>query len=479
MIIVLAVYLGNREGRLDSLTSVLGACVLMAPAVILVMLQPDLGSSLVLAAILAGMLFMSGASLRWLIAMAIGVLAAIPLAWTYVLRDYQKDRILSYLNPSADVAGLGLAGRPVADHRRVGRAARHRADERRRRPVASSCRSRRATSCSPCSPRSSASSAPSWCSCCSRRCCGGSSRAPGARKDPFGTLFGAGLASMLLFQVFVNVGMVIGLLPVTGIPLPFITPRWRVARQHRHRPRRDAEREHPPATGGVVGRPETNGMPGCVDVAPGDGERRADRPQRRRNRPRAFSGGSTVVDPPPVRAEDVVQLDLVDPPDRRAVQPLDVLDVRARDLAQRPAEVASEVQHAPGRVAGRRPGAADAVGRGHRRGIEPAARVRAAGGPVGRHVVGLGTRRGGGGGSRRRSWAWGPARPGSSCTGCRPRRSCPAASAPGWRPRAWPRLRPSCASVADALGGRAGVARACAVDGGALARDRGASPTPG
>ena len=42
-------------------------------------------------------------------------------------------------------------------------------------------------------------------------------------KDPFGTLFGAGVASMLLFQVFVNVGMVIGIMPVTGIPLPFIS----------------------------------------------------------------------------------------------------------------------------------------------------------------------------------------------------------------------------------------------------------------
>ena len=36
-------------------------------------------------------------------------------------------------------------------------------------------------------------------------------------------LLGCGLASMLLFQVFVNVGMVIGLMPITGIPLPFIT----------------------------------------------------------------------------------------------------------------------------------------------------------------------------------------------------------------------------------------------------------------
>ncbi len=42
-------------------------------------------------------------------------------------------------------------------------------------------------------------------------------------RDPFGTLFGAGLASAILFQVFVNVGMVIGIMPVTGIPLPFIS----------------------------------------------------------------------------------------------------------------------------------------------------------------------------------------------------------------------------------------------------------------
>ncbi len=107
MIIVLAVYLGNREGRLDSLASVLGACLLTAPAVFLVMMQPDLGSSLVFAAILAGMLFMSGASLRWLIAMAIGVGVAVLLSWTYVLRDYQKDRILSFFSGAADSQGSG------------------------------------------------------------------------------------------------------------------------------------------------------------------------------------------------------------------------------------------------------------------------------------------------------------------------------------------------------------------------------------
>jgi cell division protein FtsW (lipid II flippase) len=41
--------------------------------------------------------------------------------------------------------------------------------------------------------------------------------------DPFAMLLGCGMATMILFQVLVNVGMVIGLLPVTGIPLPFIS----------------------------------------------------------------------------------------------------------------------------------------------------------------------------------------------------------------------------------------------------------------
>src|SRR5256714_1450003 len=63
MIVVLANYLGARKGRLNSLWSILGACVLVGPPLLLVLLQPDLGTSLVFAAILAGMLFMSGAGL--------------------------------------------------------------------------------------------------------------------------------------------------------------------------------------------------------------------------------------------------------------------------------------------------------------------------------------------------------------------------------------------------------------------------------
>jgi rod shape determining protein RodA len=107
MIVVLANYLGARQGRLGSLPSILGACVLVGPPFMLVMLQPDLWTSLVLLAILAGMLFMSGASLFWLFAIPATVLPVLPLIWTYVLRDYQKQRITAFLNPATDTQGAG------------------------------------------------------------------------------------------------------------------------------------------------------------------------------------------------------------------------------------------------------------------------------------------------------------------------------------------------------------------------------------
>ena len=93
------------QGRLGSLPSILGACVLVGPPWLLVMLQPDLGTSLVFVAILAGMLFMSGASLRWLGALAARVLAALPFVWNNVLRDYQQQRICVVPRPGAGHPG--------------------------------------------------------------------------------------------------------------------------------------------------------------------------------------------------------------------------------------------------------------------------------------------------------------------------------------------------------------------------------------
>jgi rod shape determining protein RodA len=222
MIAILAGYLGNRERRLDSLPAILGACLLMGPPLVLVMLQPDLGTSLVLAAILAGMLFMSGASLRWLIAGALIVAAAVPLAWTYVLHDYQKDRINSFLNPTADAQGSGWqvlqsqiavgSGGPFGTGLTNGTQSRGEFLPVQESDFVFAVLAQELGFIGALVVFLLFAALLWRIMVCAWR-----------SKDPFGTMFGAGLASMLLFQVFVNVGMVIGIMPVTGIPLPFVT----------------------------------------------------------------------------------------------------------------------------------------------------------------------------------------------------------------------------------------------------------------
>jgi rod shape determining protein RodA len=222
MIIVLAQYLASRQAKLESLRAILGACVLVGPPLALVMLQPDLGTSLVFAGILAGMLWMSGASLLWLGALAAGVVAMVPLAWTYILRDYQKERLSSFLNPTPDITGAGYqlyqSKIAVGSGGMFGRGLTNGTQAQ--------------GDFLPVQTTDFVFSVLAeelgfvgglvlfilfalllW-----RVLVGG-----WRSRDPFGTLFAAGFASMILFQLVVNAGMVMGIMPITGIPLPFVT----------------------------------------------------------------------------------------------------------------------------------------------------------------------------------------------------------------------------------------------------------------
>ena len=222
MIVVLADYLARNHHKLDSLATILGACLLVAPPLLLVMLQPDLGTSLVFGAILAGMLWMSGASFKWLAILAGGVVAAIPIAWTYLLQDYQKLRLTSFLNPNPDITGAGYqlyqSQIAVGSGGWFGRGLTNGTQAQGDfLPVQTTD-----FVFSVLAEELGFLGAmvlftlfvlllwrvlvAAW------RC-----------RDPFGTLFASGLAAMILFQLVVNVGMVMGIMPITGIPLPFVT----------------------------------------------------------------------------------------------------------------------------------------------------------------------------------------------------------------------------------------------------------------
>lgn len=222
MIVVLARFVADRERKLDSLATTLGACLVIAPPFALVLVQPDLGTALVFFAILAGTLFIAGASLRWLAAFFAMGLAALPLVWTYLLHDYQRERLGSFLDPASDPLGAGFqlltAQEVVSSGGLLGAGLVGGAQDQ---------------------PDLVPVQATDFVFAIVAREMGFVGGVVvfllfGAliwrvlaiawrSRDTFGMAVGAGLASMILFQVTVNVGMVLGVMPITGIPLPFIT----------------------------------------------------------------------------------------------------------------------------------------------------------------------------------------------------------------------------------------------------------------
>ncbi len=218
MIVVFAGYLTSRQKNIKSVGTLVGIAVILTPPWILVLMQPDLGSSLVLVAIAAGMLFMSGASLLWMGTLVAGVVGAIPIVWSHLL-GYQQARLLTLIN--------GAASDPRANG--------YQAHQAELAVNAGGIFGKGLTNGTVPLPVKSTDFVWGVLSeelgligaivvlslfglllwrllVCSWR-----------SGDQFSMLVGCGLAAMILFQVCVNVGMVIGLVPVTGIPLPFIS----------------------------------------------------------------------------------------------------------------------------------------------------------------------------------------------------------------------------------------------------------------
>ena len=222
MAIVLADYLASRHDRLDSPITILGACLLVGPPLALVMLQPDLGTSLVFGAILGGMLWMSGASLKWLAGLAGAVIAAIPLAWTYLLHDYQKERLTSFLNPTPDIQGSGYqlhqAQIAVGSGGLFGKGLTNGTQTQGDFLPVKTTDFVFASLAEELGFIGAAVMFVLFALLLWRVMVAG-----WRSRDPFGTMFAAGVASMILFQLVVNVGMVMGIMPITGIPLPFVT----------------------------------------------------------------------------------------------------------------------------------------------------------------------------------------------------------------------------------------------------------------
>ncbi|WP_201241906.1 rod shape-determining protein RodA [Halorhodospira halophila] len=83
------------------------ALVLIAAPVGMIAVQPDLGTAVLVAASGFFILFLAGLGWRWILGGVAGAGAAAPLLWFFVMHDYQRARVLTFLNPENDPLGAG------------------------------------------------------------------------------------------------------------------------------------------------------------------------------------------------------------------------------------------------------------------------------------------------------------------------------------------------------------------------------------
>jgi len=199
----------------------------LAPAA-LVFLQPDLGTSLVFGVVTLAVIFLAGVRWSHFLAIAAGfavmvtaVLVVAPAVGTPVLKGYQEERLTSFLHPSEDPRDAGYqqnqAKIAIGSGEKTGRgdrATQTRLDfvpERTTDFIFAVIGERFGFL--------GAAFVLSLFALLIWRAL----RIVTLSKNLYGTLVAGGIAAMLMFQVFVNVGMNLGIMPITGIPLPLMS----------------------------------------------------------------------------------------------------------------------------------------------------------------------------------------------------------------------------------------------------------------
>ena len=220
LIIFFASFFGSLEKT--SLREVfLGFLFLVIPA-FLIFIQPDLGSSLVVAISWLGILFAAGVSLKIIFGGIGAGFLALPLLWKFFLKEYQRQRILGFLSPWADPLGKGYnliqstiavgagqffgrgLGRGTQSHLRF-------LPERHTDFIFASF------------AEDFGFFGVSILFFVFFTLLWRILRIGKKANSPFPFLFSCGVFSLIFFQVFLNIGMNMGILPIAGVPLPLVS----------------------------------------------------------------------------------------------------------------------------------------------------------------------------------------------------------------------------------------------------------------
>ncbi len=221
LVIFLSSFIAEKRSELGDFVRLVASLVLSSLLIVLVLKQPDLGSALVLAGIWFGMVVVSGIKKRHLLFLGVLFSLVVSVGW-FLLVPYQKERIFTFLSPERDPRGSGYnviqalvaVGSGGVTGKGIGNGSQsqlHFLPERHTDFIYAVIAEELGM-------------------------IGGllvlalfgvmlwrMTRIALLARDNFGYLFGMGMTFMIFIQVVVNVGMNIGVLPVTGIPLPFLS----------------------------------------------------------------------------------------------------------------------------------------------------------------------------------------------------------------------------------------------------------------
>ncbi len=219
LIILLAKYFSKRHVEMYGLKHIILSGIYLLFPVLLIFFQPDLGSALIIIGLWLSILVVSGIRLREFLILSLCGLIILLLGWFFFLEDYQKARIISFLSPEADPEGAGWSQRQskiaIGSGGLFGK---------------EGSQAKYGFLPEPHTDFIFAAIAEQF----------GLAGAAGlfivffiliwriikaALKAPgnFPRLFATGLASVIILQVFIHMGMNLGILPVIGISLPFVS----------------------------------------------------------------------------------------------------------------------------------------------------------------------------------------------------------------------------------------------------------------
>lgn len=108
VIMTVAKFFQNREKlSLLNLGELILPMLIVFIPVVLILMEPDLGTSLLVALICGSMIMIIGIKKRTLIVIIVAIAIMVPFAWMFVIKDYQKSRVYAFLNPEKDPLGAG------------------------------------------------------------------------------------------------------------------------------------------------------------------------------------------------------------------------------------------------------------------------------------------------------------------------------------------------------------------------------------